>query len=63
MAMAKKCDRCDKYYEHYEKSKNCIQCVCKDEIGRLIKYCKSMDLCQECMKEFDKFMSGVYDDN
>lgn len=46
-----------------KKSENAIQFVCKDENGRLAHYCKCMDLCKECMKELDKFMSGACNDN
>lgn len=60
MAMAKKCDRCGKLYEHYPKGKlignNAIRTLFKTEYGDLSIPDKTIDLCQECMSEFDKFM-------
>lgn len=49
MALAKKCDRCGKLYEHYP-----------DEIRRwhLLSDDKILDLCHECMKAFNEFMIG-----
>ena len=61
MAMAKKCDRCGKLYEHYPKGKlignNAIRRLCKNEYGGIIFQDNTIDLCQECMDEFEKFMT------
>lgn len=63
MAMAKKCDRCGKLYEHYPKGKltgnrnNAIRTLFKNEYGDFSIPDKTIDLCQECMSEFDKFMT------
>lgn len=67
MAMAKKCDRCGKLYEHYPKGKlignNAIRRLCKNEYGGIIFQDNTIDLCQECMSEFDKFMTkGKFSD-
>ena len=62
MALAKKCDRCGKLYEHYFNSKksqyNAIKRLCKSEKGNIMDEEKSIDLCPECMSEFNKFMIG-----
>lgn len=60
MALAKKCDRCGKLYEHYPIGKkfqaNAIRrCYMLDD-GRLSSNDKIIDLCPECMKAFDEFM-------
>lgn len=62
MAMAKKCDRCGKLYEHYPKGNkpqsNAIRKIQRDAFGGTMNAYNEwmMDLCQECMSEFDKFM-------
>ena len=60
MALAKKCDRCWKLYEHYPNDKNslcnAIKRVRKAENGALTFEERSIDLCPECMKAFDMFM-------
>ena len=60
MALAKKCDRCGKLYEHYPNGKkslcNAIKRVGKAENGALTFEENSIDLCPECMKAFDMFM-------
>ena len=62
MAMAKKCDRCGKLYEHYPKGNklqyNAIRRFQRNAIGETITCVKTLttDLCPECMSEFDKFM-------
>lgn len=63
MAMAKKCDRCGKLYEHYptgNKSQyNAIRRFQRNAVGETITCVKTLttDLCQECMSEFDEFMT------
>ena len=60
MAMAKKCDRCGKLYEHYPKGNksqsNAIKRVGKAENGAITSEGMSIDLCPECMGAFDTFM-------
>lgn len=63
MAMAKKCDRCGKLYEHYPKGKltgdrnNAIRSLYKNEYGGIIFQDNAIDLCEKCMSEFDEFMT------
>ena len=69
MAMAKKCDRCGKLYEHYPKGNksqsNAIRRIQRDAFGGTMNAYDewTMDLCPECMSEFDEFMTkGKYSD-
>ena len=63
MAMAKKCDRCGKLYEHYPKGKltgdrnNAIRTLFKNEYGDFSIPDKTIDLCEKCMSEFNEFMT------
>ena len=69
MAMAKKCDRCGKLYEHYPKGNksqsNAIRKIQRDAFGGTMNAYDEwmMDLCPAylgidlCMSEFDKFMT------
>ena len=60
MAMAKKCDRCGKLYEHYptgyERVFNAIKRIEKYEDGRIHRAQSGLDFCQDCMKKFDEFI-------
>lgn len=60
MALAKKCDRCGKLYEHYPNGRkqqaNAIKRVYKNEQGSIIFDDISIDLCPKCMEAFDMFM-------
>lgn len=60
MALAKKCDRCKKLYEHYPNGNkyqyNAVKRVQKSSDGYALKNDTSMDLCPECMAAFNKFM-------
>lgn len=64
MAMAKKCDRCGKLYEHYPKGNksqsNAIRKIQRDAFGGIANTIQNsvIDLCQECMDEFEKFMKN-----
>lgn len=64
MAMAKKCDRCGKLYEHYPKGNkaqsNAIRKIQRDALGGTVNAYSEwvMDLCPECMNEFEKFMTA-----
>ena len=60
MALAKKCDRCGKLYEHYPTGSkpqcNAIKRLRKAENGVITFEEISIDLCPECMESFDAFM-------
>lgn len=62
MALAKKCDRCKAFYEHYPKGKkkecNAIRRVYKNETGTIRSQDNSLDLCPGCRDAFDKFMTS-----
>ena len=64
MAMAKKCDRCGKLYEHYPTGNklqyNAIRRFQRNAVGETITCVKTLvtDLCPECMDEFEKFMTA-----
>ena len=62
MAVAKKCDRCGKLYEHYPTGKklqyNAIRRIQRNAIGNTINSSYAIDLCPKCMDEFEKFMTA-----
>lgn len=64
MALAKKCDRCGKLYEHYptgyEKGFNGIKRIEKYEDGRIHFEQSGLDFCQDCMMKFEYFMRDGY---
>ena len=68
MSLAKKCNRCGKYYDHYPKGSkiqyNGVQRFFRDEYGGMTRIDEALDLCLECMDAFDKFMTsgGIFDD-
>lgn len=68
MALAKKCDRCGKLYEHYSKGNkveyNGVQRISLADNGGVVMLSREMDLCPECMAAFNKFMisGGKFDD-
>lgn len=61
MANAKKCDRCNNYFDSYgnytcdEKDMNGISFVCVDEGGTKYKSIKVQDLCKECLQSFKEW--------
>ena len=61
MALANKCDRCGKFYEHYPTGNkmeyNAIGRISKYSSGAICSEDYSLDLCPECMSEFNKFMN------
>lgn len=65
MAMANKCDRCGKLYEHYPTDNklqfNAIRRMQRNAIGDTINHSYAIDLCPECMGEFEKFMTAKFD--
>lgn len=62
MAFAKKCDRCGKLYEPYptgnKVENNALMRIAKDPDGCIRHKDKSLDLCPECMAEFNNWMIG-----
>ena len=63
MACAKKCDRCGKLYEEYnfkndEKNPNGIMTLNLDYRRKFYLH-TAMDLCPDCMKEFQDWMEEV----
>ena len=63
MAIAKKCDRCGKFYEHYPIGNipgeyNAIEKVRLGKYGAVEYRSSDMDLCPDCMYSFVKFMKG-----
>lgn len=67
MALAKKCDRCGKLYEHYPSGNkieyNSVRRVCRFQNGEINCQNTVLDLCPECISEFDKWMiGGKFDD-
>lgn len=63
MAIAKKCDRCGKFYEHYPIGNipgeyNALEKVRLGKNGAVEYRSSDMDLCPDCMYSFVKFMKG-----
>lgn len=61
MALAKKCDRCGKLYEHYPLKNmpvdyNAITKVRRGQNGLLEYSGATLDLCTDCMKKFERFI-------
>lgn len=69
MALAKKCDRCGKLYEHYPMCNktecNAIRKIQRNPVGDTVHsaYTPTIDLCPECMNEFEKFMSVKFQED
>ena len=65
MMRAMKCDRCGKYYEHYEgqaqfrasEKANALLLIDRD-LDEKYWSRKTYDLCPACMGEFEKFIRG-----
>ena len=57
--LAKKCDRCGKFYDHYDgfdkRKINGISMVSKNKFGSREGISQEMDLCKECMNSFIKW--------
>lgn len=63
MALAKKCDRCGKLYEHYPLGNeagiyNAIKRTRVDIDGRVLTESKCIDFCPDCMDRFIHFLLG-----
>lgn len=63
MANAKKCDRCEKYYDtNHKKLPNYggyIFGVALVRTSTLHRYGKEFDLCDDCLNEFMRFLDGA----
>lgn len=69
MSLAKKCNRCGKYYDHYPTGNkityNSLMRFQMNAKGDTVQFQDTIiDLCPECMDAFDKFMTsgGKFDD-
>ena len=68
MSLAKKCNRCEKYYDHYPKGNkkqyNGVRRIYRADTGSLQDNGDMLDLCPECMDAFDKFITsgGKFDE-
>lgn len=61
MAIVKQCDRCGKFYNHYPTEGpsmyNALRRIKMNDIDTFVRSSSlPIDLCKECMWEFDKFM-------
>lgn len=60
MALAKKCGRCGKYYDPYptgaKVKRNAVARVTLNSKGGVSGNDDPIDLCEDCMSEFDRFM-------
>lgn len=61
MALAKKCDRCGKFYEHYTAVNQTGAYNAVGKIRRLLNGAigscdTAIDLCPDCMAAFEKFI-------
>lgn len=64
MALAKKCDRCGNFYEHYGKEEyepNGMAFIYKGKDCSFHKIHKIFDLCPDCLGKLDKFIRNVAD--
>ena len=65
MALAKKCDRCGKFYDHYPKGNktqsNAIRKIQKDAAGGTEEVCTNwvIDLCPDCMDSFEDWLKNI----
>lgn len=57
MALAKKCDRCGKLYEHYSDFNSCNTMIA-DRNGNIDKMSGRKDLCPDCMQELTDFLEA-----
>lgn len=63
MALANKCDRCGKLYEHYPIGNqagvwNAVKRVRKKDDGQVLSEEHDIDLCPECISKFNNFLKG-----
>lgn len=63
MALAKKCDRCGRLYEFYDKDENGNKCynalspICRDEVNIIDGRWDAKDLCPECRDSFNEWLN------
>ena len=62
MALCKKCDRCEKMYDHYNihigaLAVNAIKIVSLNNADAYMSPAMDLDLCPECMSELIKFLT------
>lgn len=63
MANAKKCDRCGRYYDENVRFKADKSCDC-ERLSKVVEMTvggyryKGYDLCDNCIEDFKKFISG-----
>ena len=57
MALAKKCDRCGKLYEHYSDFNSC-KIIVTDLRGGISKDSERKDLCPDCMHTLTYFLEA-----
>ena len=59
MGMAKKCDRCDKYYDCNDNNNaNGLIKIYKNSIGSIEQKSTSIELCDDCMSILNSFLDG-----
>ena len=61
MALAKKCDRCGKFYEQYTAVNqtgvyNAVSKIRRFPNGTIGSFDTAIDLCPDCMAAFEKFI-------
>lgn len=61
MALAKKCDRCGKLYEHYPTGNkmqyNALRTIQRNAAGETVNGNATYDLCPECMSALREFIA------
>lgn len=60
MALAKKCDKCGKFYEPYgnNSESNTIIPAYVDTLEFIVKKFKVIDLCPECKESLEAWLNG-----
>lgn len=64
MALAKQCDRCGNFYEHYGKEEdksNGMAFIYKGKDCSFYRLHKTFDLCPDCLDNLDKFIRNISD--
>ena len=68
MALAKKCDRCGQYYNHYPLGNepgiyNAIRQARVDSVGTIVREGSHLDLCPKCMDDLFHFLHNAETEN
>lgn len=58
MANAKRCDRCNRFYNHYEEKKPGFKMVKISQTSS--NYKKNVDLCPKCLEELEDWFDYKY---